>query len=96
MRRVAGHTRLLGSVGHPTEYARGVFFDLLVMFREFIKCLPLRRSRFWHAEPIKRLAPKRMPDVRFGSGRVCFGPEADIAPLFDQLVSKREKIVGEM
>jgi hypothetical protein len=55
LHRVAGHTGLLGCVGHPTQHTRGVLFDLFVVFGEFINCLPLRHSRFWNAEPVERV-----------------------------------------
>src|SRR5262249_5721068 len=53
--RVAGHTGLLGCIGRPTQHTRGVFLDLFVMFGKVFKCLPLRRSRFWNAEPVELL-----------------------------------------
>src|SRR5262245_44787188 len=54
LHRVAGHTGLLGCIGHPTQYTR-VFLALLVMFGKVFKCLPLRRSRFWNVEQVERL-----------------------------------------
>jgi len=47
LHRVAGHTGLLGCIGHPTKYTGSVFLDLFVMLGKVIKYLPLRRSRFW-------------------------------------------------
>jgi hypothetical protein len=37
LNRIAGHTGLLGRIGHAVQHARGVLLDLLGMFGEFLK-----------------------------------------------------------
>jgi hypothetical protein len=42
LNRVAGHTGLLGRIGHAIQHARSVLLNLLAMFGEF----PQRLLRF--------------------------------------------------
>jgi hypothetical protein len=61
----------------------------------YVRFIPSSDRESGHRQNAMSALPLKA-DMCGARAHVCFGPKADIGPLFDQLVSEREKIVGEL